>query len=192
MGDMSHEPSMEEILSSIKKIIAEDSGKLATAPRLRRAVTHDETVSSDPLAETSAIDVLELTEAVHEAEAEAKAPALQPQPELKPAMLITRPAAPLTSLVIERPVAERPATIATPQKPDDVMMTDATAAASRDALAQIGKARADAAPAEPGHGSVEAFLAEMLRPMLKDWLDANLPRVVEKMVAKEIARLRLE
>jgi hypothetical protein len=29
----------------------------------------------------------------------------------------------------------------------------------------------------------------MLRPMLREWLDANLPRLVESMVAKEIARI---
>jgi len=29
----------------------------------------------------------------------------------------------------------------------------------------------------------------MLRPMLKDWLDSNLPTMVEGMVAREIARI---
>jgi cell pole-organizing protein PopZ len=30
---------------------------------------------------------------------------------------------------------------------------------------------------------------EMLRPMLQKWLDANLPGIVERAVAREIARL---
>lgn len=36
--------------------------------------------------------------------------------------------------------------------------------------------------------SVDDFLKQMLRPMLKDWLDANLPRVVEQIVQAEIER----
>ncbi|MDB5505944.1 MAG: hypothetical protein JWR75_582 [Devosia sp.] len=42
-----------------------------------------------------------------------------------------------------------------------------------------------------GNGGVtlEAMVREMMRPMLKDWLDENLPAVVERMVEKEIARV---
>lgn len=36
--------------------------------------------------------------------------------------------------------------------------------------------------------TVEDFLQQMLRPMLKEWLDINLPRVVEKLVQAEIER----
>ena len=38
------------------------------------------------------------------------------------------------------------------------------------------------------HISVDEFLKQMLRPMLKDWLDSNLPRVVENLVQAEIER----
>jgi cell pole-organizing protein PopZ len=37
--------------------------------------------------------------------------------------------------------------------------------------------------------TVEAMIRELLRPMLKEWLDENLPSVVERMVEKEIARI---
>ena len=36
---------------------------------------------------------------------------------------------------------------------------------------------------------MEAFVGELLRPLLRDWLDAHLPDMVEAMVAKEIARI---
>jgi uncharacterized protein len=36
---------------------------------------------------------------------------------------------------------------------------------------------------------VEAMVAEMLRPLLKDWLDANLPAIVEAQVRKEVERI---
>ena len=37
--------------------------------------------------------------------------------------------------------------------------------------------------------TIEALVRDMLRPMLKEWLDENLPSVVERMVEKEIARV---
>jgi len=37
--------------------------------------------------------------------------------------------------------------------------------------------------------TLEDLVREMLKPMLKTWLNKNLPPVVERMVAKEIARL---
>lgn len=40
-----------------------------------------------------------------------------------------------------------------------------------------------------GH-SVEGLVCDMLRPMLKEWLDENLPSLVEKLVEDEIKRVR--
>ena len=37
--------------------------------------------------------------------------------------------------------------------------------------------------------TLEDLMWDMLRPMLKEWLDENLPAVVERMVEKEIARI---
>ncbi len=36
---------------------------------------------------------------------------------------------------------------------------------------------------------VRAMTEEMLRPMLREWLDANLPEMVERLVREEIARI---
>ena len=44
-------------------------------------------------------------------------------------------------------------------------------------------------PEVPGSDSLEGLVREMLKPMLSEWLDANLPRLVEEMVAREIARI---
>jgi uncharacterized protein len=42
----------------------------------------------------------------------------------------------------------------------------------------------------PGsENTLEGLVREMLRPMLKDWLDGHLPDLVEQMVAREIARI---
>ena len=37
--------------------------------------------------------------------------------------------------------------------------------------------------------SLEALVGSLLRPMLKDWLDANLPGIVEEQVRKEVERI---
>lgn len=64
MGNVSNEPSMEEILSSIKRIIAEDSEAALAPPRTRRAAVLQPT--SDPLPQSDEIgdgnEILELTE----------------------------------------------------------------------------------------------------------------------------------
>jgi cell pole-organizing protein PopZ len=48
----------------------------------------------------------------------------------------------------------------------------------------------DPGPAMSGNGkTVEDLVKEMLRPMLKEWLDRNLPPMVERYVEREIVRL---
>ncbi len=37
--------------------------------------------------------------------------------------------------------------------------------------------------------SLEAMAQDMLKPMLAEWLDDNLPRMVERLVREEIERL---
>jgi cell pole-organizing protein PopZ len=40
-----------------------------------------------------------------------------------------------------------------------------------------------------GETSLEGLTRELLRPMLKDWLDTHLPPIVEAMVEREITRI---
>jgi len=75
---------------------------------------------------------------------------------------------------------------------DDSLLAEKSATASRNALAQLSAAKPAPKAATATDTVLEALVVEALRPLIKDWLDANLPRVVEKMVAKEIARLREE
>ncbi len=130
MGGAAHEPSMEEILSSIKKIIAEDDGRAQPAPKARsRAAASDAPVADADDA------ILELTEAVGA---------------------------------------------------DQIISADA-AAASRQALSSLS--RLIVKPDIAGEDTLEGLVREMLKPMLKDWLDAHLPEIVERVVAQEVARI---
>jgi uncharacterized protein len=159
MGDISNEPTMEEILSSIKKIIAEDGDKSLSAPRPRRTLPRD--ASHDELGNAVSVlapgprrddDVLELTEM-----AEEEAPVVI--------------AAPATA----------------PQSPAPEIVSQITMAASRNALDSLSALIVK--PEVSGSDTLEGLVRDMLRPMLKDWLDANLPDVVERVVAKEVARI---
>jgi hypothetical protein len=133
------EPSLEEILASIKKVIAEDGRKPRRAPPARSA----------PQRQPAAVDdVLELTDSV-----EAEPPADHDD-------------APLISATREQSMRESLAVLATLSEPG--------------VSPQIVRS---------GETSLEGMVREMLRPMLAEWLDKNLPPIVETMVAKEIGRI---
>lgn len=57
------------------------------------------------------------------------------------------------------------------------------------ALAMLAEPGAKPQIVRSGETSLEGLVREMLRPMLAEWLDKNLPSMVEKMVQAEIARI---
>ena len=69
MGDIQQDPSMEDILASIKRVIAED-GRIAATTHVRpaRKVTPRAEPTPQPAAEQEPEDVLELDELVSEGE----------------------------------------------------------------------------------------------------------------------------
>lgn len=70
----------------------------------------------------------------------------------------------------------------------DASLLSATAVeASRNSLAALSAVRGPAAAADSG--ALEAVVRDMLRPMLKDWLDQRLPGIVTDIVTKEVARI---
>ncbi len=150
MGDVSAEPSMEDILSSIKRIIAEDVEAGGVSAKRRRVVPAPVEDAADDE------DVLELNEPAPDA-----APMPMSAPVAKPARAEKAAAEPIVS--------------------------DETVAASLAPLASLS--RLVVKPEVTGSDTLEGLVREMLKPMLRDWLDANLPGMVEAMVAKEIARI---
>ena len=148
VGDVSNEPSMEEILSSIKRIIAEDSEASLSPPRNRRASVIQPV--ADPLPEAEEPEILELTETV-------------------------APEAVVEEVVM--PVAEA----------KSALVSDKTAEASRSSLAALSALVVK--PEVTGGDTLEGLVREMLKPMLAEWLEAKLPDIVERMVAREISRI---
>ena len=71
----------------------------------------------------------------------------------------------------------------------DGLVSDDAAAASRQSLAALAALRDNGEALPAGDGPLEAVVREMLKPMLKEWLDRNLPELVEELVTREIARI---
>lgn len=173
MGDMSKEPSMEEILSSIKRIIAEEGEEaLQAAPRRGRAKAPVElgVPASDAMdleaGDLEAADgappadgVLELTEQVGEEE---------------------------TMAAPKTPRAPR-AGAATATASEEGILSVASEIAARQSLSSLSSLLVG--PRDGEDNTLDGLVRSMLRPMLKEWLDARLPALVEEMVAKEIARI---
>ncbi|MBX3564599.1 MAG: DUF2497 domain-containing protein [Sphingomonas sp.] len=155
MGDISTEPSMEEILSSIKRIIAEE-GDAAVSTRTRRGGRTGQAVT--PRADVD--EVLELSEPVADE---------------------------LPAIKQEKPMPMGAPTPPEPMRPADPILSERTAEATRGPLEALS--RMVVKPEVAGSDTLEGLVRELLKPMLSEWLDANLPQVVESMVAKEISRI---
>ena len=138
MGPMqgAREPSMEDILASIKKVIAEEKELRAAAP-LPPAGSDD---GDD--------DVLELDEPV----------------------------------AVREPVTP-PLDLGPP------LASEQAVDSSRQRLAALQEVAATAPPLPPVVNPFETMIRDMIRPMLKDWLDANLPEIVDDHVRREIGRI---
>lgn len=169
MGDISSETSMEDILSSIKRIIAEE-GDGAAPVRGRKAIRPGNATPAVTMPARSVDDgeeVLELKDAVP--------PRVEAQPD-------PRPEAPIRSETPVRSETPRPSAGIDPS-----ILSERVAEASRAKLESLS--RMIVRPETPGTDSLEGLVRDMLRPMLRDWLDANLPEIVEQMVSREIARI---
>ena len=57
------------------------------------------------------------------------------------------------------------------------------------ALAMLSAPGARAEIVRSGETSLEGLVRDLLRPMLAEWLDTNLPAMVDRLVAAEIARI---
>ncbi len=175
-----HEPSMEEILASIRRIIAEDetpegeadanaNATAAGAPPAAAAAESPEAAAND--------DVLELTEVVEEEQAVAN-PAEAPAPSGPEPDLLKLEPEPLPE---ESAAQER-----------ERLISAASAAASVASLSQlVARPREKGAELPLGDMSrtLEDMVRELIRPMLKGWIDDNLPPLVERLVREEITRL---
>jgi cell pole-organizing protein PopZ len=137
MAESRNEPSMDEILSSIKRIIADDDRSRPAAKRSPKAAL--------PAEEED--EILELTETAAENDAD---------------------------------------------EVEEVLLDDNKARSLRhsfSALQTLSEPGVAPQIVRSGETSLEGLTRDLLKPMLKDWLDTNLPPIVEAMVEREINRI---
>jgi uncharacterized protein len=169
---IAQEPTMEEILASIRRIISEDE-----APADTRAEAPDFQAvepAPEPEAEAEDEDVLELNqpyepEPVHAMDDDIEtAPRFEPEPsrreEPAPAYAASFQAAPVeASGLVDDPVAHS--------------VASAFASLSMN-LAMPREGR-----------TLEDLVKELMYPILRDWLNQNLPGIVEAQVRAEVDRI---
>lgn len=153
-----NEASVEEILESIKKVIARDNRAGALEARRRRMlVSEDDDAEPAPLVRTHQVrdaeEVLDLA---------------------------------------DMEVPTEPSALPLEQGEESPLIADQVRDAMQENLAAL--AMLAEPPARPqivrqGETSLEGLTRELLRPMLAEWLEANLPAMVEQLVQAEIARI---
>lgn len=157
------DPSMEDILASIRRILSEDEAAPAAAPA-------DE-------------DVLVLEPSMMRSDLPTSAPA----PSAESAAADPPPVASGPP-----PSAPEPPDEAEPMPPSGAgLVAPETAAAAAASVAGLVRTLASdrALQVRAGGPTIEDLVRQMLRPLLKDWLDANLPALVERQVRAEIERV---
>lgn len=176
MTNAQPEPSMEEILASIRRIISEDEEEGA-APAAQP-------VSAEPkeeIVEPAGPTLVETAEEEIEPEG-----ADEPLSEIDDEV----------GEVVGDDVAETHLetedvqmiknNVAEALEHDDAMLGDQQAAAAQSAFQNLSQSIRVSA----GEGrTLEDLVTDLLRPMVKEWLDANLPTIVEEKVEDEVQRL---
>jgi cell pole-organizing protein PopZ len=177
------EPSMEEILASIRRIISEDDRPGAKKPEQPKEEARPEPPAPARPAKAKADEdeVLELTDEV--------APEPEPPPEADSGQddVVIE----LKDRIGQEP--EEPAPLPEPAPAaDEGLLSRPTVAAAAASFAELAAQVANERNSVPlgiGVRTLEDLVKEVMRPMIKEWLDAHLPSLVERLVAREISRV---
>lgn len=178
------EPSMEEILASIRRIISEDP---ATAPAAAPAEPPTTlTYTPEPVEAGGTLNVPQEPEPVTMPldEVFELTPDMRTEPYTPPAPEPVSEPEPVPLTYTPEP---KPMAYTHEQEPSETLMSAHTEAAASAALAGFTTS-ITSRTGFAGH-TVEDVVRELLRPMLRDWMDANLPTLVERLVEAEIERL---
>jgi uncharacterized protein len=155
LQDTQAEPSMEEILASIRRIISEDDAAPAPPAPVLELSTPAPPVAAAVAPAPAVVDDDDLLVFDHEGEMDT------------PPAAVTSPPAPRE------------------QHADSIISQPTVSAAASSFTRLAGSLRV----AETQGQSLEGVVRELLRPMLRDWLEQNLPAIVESKVEAELDRI---
>ena len=193
------EPTMEEILASIRRIISEEDKPaeaggdvldLQSAPVAEVKAPPPQAAAPAPAAKPEAKPKAEMAPVYGEAQ-EFTPPARSIEEDL---MIVEDEPAPTPPPAPVFAAAPPPAPKAewtpppAPVAPVAQTETLTSAPVAHQAAGTLGKLMGSMLVSSTG--TLDDVVRELLKPMLKEWLDANLPQLVEAEVAKEIDRIR--
>ena len=180
------EPTMEEILASIRRIISEDAepGKAGAPPA--------------PVAAARDNEVLELTNVVHDdgSLGRQNSPAPEPPRRRPPLPAPRHEPEPIREPQPEPRVSRRAAPAPEPRQmrnqsdldmvdKDDGMLSSQASSAITNAFGMLARER----EVSVGSGvSLEDIVTQLMKPLLSAWLDEHLPEIVERVVQQEVER----
>ncbi len=171
------EPSIEEILDSIRQIIADDEESPAP-PEVPPAPAPDEPED----------DVIELTERADAAPPAPVAP--PPEPERPPIQVDMRDSAPEPEPEPEPlPPPPPPPRIREVAPPVDDLDGILTKRAEDSIMGAMDELTRRATVERGGEVTVEDIVREEIRPMLRAWIDRHVPALVEKLLRKELEKI---
>jgi hypothetical protein len=213
-ANQAQEPSMEEILASIRRIISDEEPAAATPEaEAAGAGSEPEMGGGDAMSQD---DLDKLFDSADDAE-------IEPEPEPEPVASSDDDAEDVFELTEDLAVEDDEMDMAAAMAMDEMQAGDVAfvepesepepeVAPDPEPAPQVGSARAaigddgllsaDANQAvhsaftnlagtilSNNSRTLEDLVKELLRPMLKEWLDDNLPSMVERMVRQEIERI---
>ncbi|WP_240048374.1 DUF2497 domain-containing protein [Crenalkalicoccus roseus] len=163
-GQGGADPSMEDILASIRRILNEEEPAPPAEPPAEEPLTLSEDMLVEPPRAAPEPPAAPPSRAGG-AEEEEPAPAARPMPADPPP-----------------PPASRP---------EDGLLAPAAAAAAAASVGQLLRtvAAERGSAVSRGGPTIEDIVREEIRPLLKEWLDQHLPPLVERLVRAEIERV---
>ncbi len=178
------DPSMEEILSSIRRILTDEEEpnvEKEEKPEPKSEIAEEEKQNiSDPIVNEVEVKV------------EEKPQAEEVKPEEKEEIVET----PVENVVEKEYKPDNSETVLDLSKAMQVddketMVSKKTETETVKQVSNLVKTVVEQRSAAIGEGNatIENIVRELLKPMIKEWLDANLPYVVEKVVKKEVERV---
>ncbi len=180
----SQEPTMEEILASIRRIISEDETPAAEEGAAPPAAAE---AAPEPEPEPEPEPVAAAPEPEPEPEPEVEAPPPEPVAVAAPEeeddddLELTQKVETHGDLDVLAPTDDEPP----PPPPAPTLVSESVAAVAAASFDKLS-----ATIAMPAHGrTLEDVVREMLRPMLQQWLDDNLPGIVQEAVQAEVERI---
>ena len=188
------EPSMKEILASIRKIISEDQQEsiVENSNSLKEGINAAGNPSD--FEEFNSDDVLELTEVVMDSSGNEVGPN---DPSLLPNKLDEEPSHGNAVFNNEIQSGDDLVDVESARSATSSLALLADAVSNEKATLSIGNGNQTVAVSNEkarlsignGNQTVEDLIKEVMRPMVKDWLDKNLPDLVERLVKTEIERI---